>query len=161
MDFITRLAQPSPQAWGVSQPHNSYDDMGVGVKQAIIGHKTRLEDCQITANSIFHSSFHFSPDAKQLKQPDDMVTMTALKAKFGRNWTPIYAPLNEFETQRKSFWGESKGVSCISLHWRERIKLTLLRIEQAAVAGIASAPAPISLEESDLDSFSKYIVHAS
>lgn len=92
--------------------------MGVGIKQAIIGHKTRLEDGQITAKSIFHSSFQFSPDLQQLKQPDEMVTIQALKWKFGPNWTPIYAPLNEFEMQRKSFWGGFDDVSCIFLHWR-------------------------------------------
>lgn len=100
-----------PEEWGTSQPHNSYDDMPDGFGRNLIGHKTRLEDGQITKDSIFHQSFQLSPDGKSLQQPEYMVTMEALKAKFGADWEPTYAPLNEYEQKMKENWGNSYGAT--------------------------------------------------
>lgn len=33
------------------------------------------------------------------------MSMEVLKAKFGADWEPTYAPLNEYEQKRKDNWG--------------------------------------------------------
>lgn len=111
LDFVARVAQLDPEPWGASQPHNSYYDVEEGVKRKLLGLKTRLEDGQIKKTSVFHQSFQFSPDADKLKQPEGMVSMTALKAQFGSSWTPVYAPLNDFERKMKEKWGKAQVAS--------------------------------------------------
>ena len=91
-------------------PHNTFKETSPLI-QWIIGEKTRLDNNDITKDSVFHESFNYSPTHIPSLIPSSLVTMPKLKKKFGSNWNPIIAPLNDFERQCKEEWG-SRGVGC-------------------------------------------------
>ncbi|KAG7096249.1 hypothetical protein E1B28_003698 [Marasmius oreades] len=102
LEFLRSYAQPNPDPWGTSQPHNAYEETSTVLKP-IIGHETRLESGQLTPQAVFHSSIQFSP--QKLDSPDYMITMSIVEKKFGSGFQPQYPPLNEFEQYCKDHWG--------------------------------------------------------
>ncbi|KDQ10696.1 hypothetical protein BOTBODRAFT_488112 [Botryobasidium botryosum FD-172 SS1] len=108
LDYILRTKQQDPsKSWGQMQPHNALDEEPNLVVRAVFGWKTRLGSGQITADAVFHESFRAAPTALTCKAPDHMITLNDIKAKFGKNWTPTFAPLNEFEKKCQEQWGKS------------------------------------------------------
>ena len=108
LDFIKRGGQQNPDPWGSSMPHNSFKETSPLI-QWIIGEKTRLDNNDITKDSLFHESFNYSPTHIPGLVPSSLVTMEKLKRKFGNSWEPTIAPLNDFERKCKEEWG-SKNV---------------------------------------------------
>ncbi|KAG7096272.1 hypothetical protein E1B28_003720 [Marasmius oreades] len=100
--FLRSFAQPNPDPWGTSQPHNAYMETKPEY-QFLVGHETRLESLQITKESMFHESIRFSP--QKLDSPDSVITMTIIKEEFGSGFEPQYSPLNDFEQYCKDHWG--------------------------------------------------------
>jgi len=106
LDYLLLTRQPNPdQPWGETQPHNSYDETPNFLTRQILGHETRLSSGQITPNDVFHESLRVAPTKLTCKDPQDMITLNDVKAKFGRDWAPTFAPLNEFEKKCKEQWG--------------------------------------------------------
>ncbi|EJC99738.1 uncharacterized protein FOMMEDRAFT_148591 [Fomitiporia mediterranea MF3/22] len=101
LDFIRQSAQESPDPWGASQPHNSYDET-IAPEKAVIFPKNRLDGGKISQTDSFHQSVLQSPDS--LKDPLFMITLNSLKQKFGSGWQPTSPPLNDFETLCKEKW---------------------------------------------------------
>lgn len=101
LDFLLASKQPQPQPWGTSQPHNAYEELPF-LEKPVIGHETRLESKQITADSVLHASIEFSP--QKLDSPDYMVTLEKLVKEFGPSFKPQYPPLNEFEEYCRDNW---------------------------------------------------------
>ncbi|KAK7061252.1 hypothetical protein R3P38DRAFT_650227 [Favolaschia claudopus] len=106
LPFLRSYAQPKPEPWGTSQPHNAYIETPL-ILRAAYGHETRLESGRITnSKAVFHESVKYSPG--ELKSSEFMVTMGALQNKFdsGEGWGPKYEEMNEFEKFCKDEWGK-------------------------------------------------------
>ena len=103
IDFLSRTRQRSPDAWGTSQPHNTFEELSLAEK-IVIGVENRLDAKFLTQESIYHSSFLVSPT--QIKpDADNMVTLDILKKTFGSGWQPTCAEMNTTEQQSKTTWG--------------------------------------------------------
>ncbi|KAF9259966.1 hypothetical protein L218DRAFT_947196 [Marasmius fiardii PR-910] len=102
LDYLKGWAQPKPDPWGTSQPHNAYMETSLALKP-IIGTETRLQGGQLTSQAVFHQSLQFSP--LKLDSPEFMITMADVKSKFGTGFTAQYADLNSFEQSCKNDWG--------------------------------------------------------
>ena len=142
-------------------PHNTFKETSPLI-QWIIGEKTRLDNNNITKDSVFHESFNYSPTHIPSLIPSSLVTMPKLKKKFGSNWNPIIAPLNDFERQCKEEWG-SRGVSCTL----KNIRTSHANIKTIVVSSSGYPVVPItqatnlsrnSSLESDRESFKWYTV---
>ena len=84
-------------------PHNAYDETPIPARWALHA-QNRLESGDITQGITFHQSWSFAPNT--LKDPYDMITPNDLKNKFGKDWQPTYADLNDFEKDCKDHWGD-------------------------------------------------------
>ncbi|KAF8179330.1 hypothetical protein K438DRAFT_1603901 [Mycena galopus ATCC 62051] len=102
LEFLRSYSQAKPDAWGTSQPHNGYEETPLPAR-LFMGHKTRLEDGQITEQSVFHQSVDYSP--QQLTSPNHMLTMSIIQQKFGPGFVAQHPALNEFEQYCKDHWG--------------------------------------------------------
>ncbi|KAG7096255.1 hypothetical protein E1B28_003703 [Marasmius oreades] len=102
LTFLRSFAQPNPDPWGTSQPHNSYMELAP-IYQFLVGHKTCLECGQVSAESVFHESVKYSP--QKLDASDYMITMSDIEETLGSGFQPRYSPLNEFEQYCKDHWG--------------------------------------------------------
>lgn len=116
LDFLRSSGQGNPEPWGMSLPHNAYQELSSDLEKRIFGHETRLESGQLTADVIFHPSVALSPT--DLKDPTFMFTLVDLQKKFGPTWRPVYSSLNNFEELCKKRWGKvvSALTSGSSLH---------------------------------------------
>lgn len=114
-DFIKRSKQPNPDDWGTSQPHNAYDETPLPAR-LILHAENRLDSGDITKNILIHESWKYSPKQKALKDSYKMVAPDTLAKEF----TPTYAPLNEFEKECRDYWKQrlvaSSGVHPLELY---------------------------------------------
>lgn len=101
--FIERSKQTNPDAWGTSQPHNSYYETPYA-KRPFVGHQTRLASGQINEGIVFHQSWQFSPPLSNITHSDYMVARDTLPF---ANLT--FAALNDFERGCKERWNDNLG----------------------------------------------------
>lgn len=103
IDFLLRTRQHNPDAWGTSQPHNSFGELSAADKIGV-NPETRLDAQLLTKDSVYHPSFLVSP-AQIKPDADNMVTLDILQEKFGLDWQPTCAELNATEKECKNTWG--------------------------------------------------------
>jgi len=107
LDYLIHTCHKNPnQPWGQAQPHNSLDEEPNPITRAVYGHETRLESGHITPDAIFHESLRLAPTVLTCIEPERVITFNDLRGKFGKDWVPTYAPLNDFEKKCKEQWGK-------------------------------------------------------
>lgn len=134
IDFLLRTREHSPDAWGTSQPHNSFGELSAADKIGV-NPETRLDAQLLTKDSVYHTSFLVSP-AQIKPDADNMVTLDILQEKFGLDWQPTCAELNATEKQSKDTWGDpSRKVCCLRRFIiAEMLTLKLRRLQQVPQA---------------------------
>ncbi|EMD36830.1 hypothetical protein CERSUDRAFT_123873 [Gelatoporia subvermispora B] len=109
-DFIKRSRKSTANSWADSQPHNAYMETPSSRRQAIRP-KNRYECDYMKPDSVFHRSWFHSPT--ELDNAKHMITRDTLQDAYGRDWEPIYAPLNNFEDECAEQWHYQLGVSSL------------------------------------------------
>lgn len=149
MDFLSRTRQRSPDPWGTSQPHNTFDELSIP-ERLVIGVKNRLDAKILTKDSVYHPSFLVSPI--QIKpDPANMVTLDTLKKKFGASWQPTCSELNATEKQCKVTWG---GPSRKVRRSKRSVIVEMLTLESHRLQRVRQAPLHLPKSISTLQAIS-------
>lgn len=135
IDFLLRTRQHNPDAWGTSQPHNSFGELSAADKIGV-NPETRLDAQLLTKYSVFHPSFLVSPT--QIKpDAENMITLDILKEKFGAGWQPTCAELNATEKQCKATWG---GPSRKVRRLKRSVLAEILKLQSHRLRRVRPAP---------------------
>ncbi|KZT35418.1 hypothetical protein SISSUDRAFT_1131136 [Sistotremastrum suecicum HHB10207 ss-3] len=130
---------PETRLWGGTMPRNSWAEYG-WFRQLIlwflVGSADRLQEKEITSESIFHRSLLNSPS--KLLKPKNMITLDKLRDVFSKElprwgeWNPKLADLGDFELKMQRQWNQKLDVrSSMPVEHLSQIRMLLEGVPDA------------------------------